>query len=482
MTKLLLIEDEPRLAEDLRNVFESEGYQVTSAPDAPEGIAAARRGEVQVVVTDYKMPSGSGIDVVRTLHEVNPKLPVILMTGHHSTETAIEAMKLGAYDYVLKPPDMEELVALIGRAVASSKVMVEPIELGTANSTNDAIVGTSRVMQNVYKQIGQVAAMPVSVLIRGETGTGKELVARAIYQHSPRSMQPFIEVNCAAIPENLLESELFGHEPGAFTDAKTRRIGRFEQAHRGTIFLDEIGDMGFGTQAKLLRVLQNRTIQRLGGKETINVDVRVIAATHRDLESAIKEHEFREDLYHRLNDSVIFLPPLRDRGGDIPGLVRFFIQRYGVELGSSAPGMPTGDALSYLEQHSWPGNVRELRNVIRKSLLLSRGYPLTREIVAAALTQTQPIRSGGDQSIAAYISELLGKAQRGEVSDVHVKVSEAVERELYAQAIRAAAGDQSKAAHWLGVSRPTIRERLIKYGLHPSHSKSEENSGNSNSE
>src|SRR5260221_1635984 len=290
------------------------------------------------------------------------------MTGHHTTEVAIEAMKHGAYDYILKPPDSPELVALIEKAAASSRMMSEPLEMGEARFSKDAIIGSSRVMQNVYKEIGRVAAMPVTVLIRGETGTGKELVAGAIHQHSDRGNQPFIEVNCVAIPENLLESELFGHEPGAFTDAKTRRIGRFEQANRGTILLDESGDMSPRTQAKLLRVLQDRSIQRLGGKETIPVDVRVIAATHRNLELAIQEKQFREDLYYRLNHFVITLPPLRDRPEDIPELVKYFFQRYTAELGFPTTGTPTAEAVEFLRQPPWARNVRELMDIVRESL------------------------------------------------------------------------------------------------------------------
>jgi DNA-binding NtrC family response regulator len=310
--------------------------------------------------------------------------------------------------------------------------------------------------------------MPVTVLIRGETGTGKELVARATYQHSHRANEPFVEVNCVAIPENLLESELFGHEAGAFTDAKTRRIGRFEQANRGTIFLDEIGDMQLSTQAKLLRVLQNRTIQRVGGKEPIAVDVRVLAATHRNLEAGIKEGEFRQDLYHRLTEAVITLPPLRERREDIPELVKFFIHRYASQLGASAPSMPTPEAMAHLQAQSWPGNVRELRNVVRKALLLAHGYPISPEIVDRALSQAQLPKLEADQSIAGYVAALLAKAKAGELENVQIVLTEAFERELYGQAIRMAHGDQSKAGAWLGVSRPTMREKLLKYGLHPS--------------
>jgi DNA-binding NtrC family response regulator len=468
MSKVLLIEDEESLATALQHVLEVEGHEVVTATDSKEGLDAARNGNFEVVVTDLKMPGLSGMDVIKALHDTKPQLPVILMTGHHTTDVAIEAMKFGAYDYILKPPNPEEFLALLDKAVANSRLMSQPVEIGQTTFSRDAIIGSSRVMQSVYKEIGRVAAMPVTVLIRGETGTGKELVARAIHQHSGRADKPFIEVNCVAIPENLLESELFGHEAGAFTDAKVRRIGRFEQASNGTIFLDEIGDMAANTQSKLLRVLQNRTIQRVGGKEPIAVDVRVLAATHRNLEMAIQDKEFRGDLYHRLNDAVIALPPLRDRREDIPELIRFFIQRYAVELGSPSPSMPTDEAVSYLQQQPWPGNVRELRNVVRKALLLAHGYPISGEIAAMAVAQTQLPKPAADQSIANYVSDLLTKARVGELENVQLLLTEAIERELYGQAIRLANGDQSKAGAWLGVSRPTMRDKLMKYGLHPS--------------
>ncbi len=467
MSKVLLIEDEKSIADALQRVLEVGGHEVTAATDSKQGLAAARTGDFQVVVTDLKMPGLSGMEVVQRLHATKPRLPVILMTGHHTTETAIEAMKFGAYDYILKPPDPAELTALVEKAVANSRLMSEPVEMGEATFSPAAIVGSSRVMQSVYKEIGRVAAMPVTVLIRGETGTGKELVARAIYQHSLRGGRPFIEINCAAIPENLLESELFGHEAGSFTDAKVRRIGRFEQANNATIFLDEIGDMSLNTQAKLLRVLQNKTIQRIGGQDRIRVDVRVLAATHRNLEGAMQERQFRADLYHRLNDAVITLPPLRERGDDIPELVRFFIQRYAVELGSLSPSMPTPEAMNYLQQQHWPGNVRELRNVVRKALLLAHGYPISLEITAQALAQTHVPKPGANQSISKYVAGLLAKAKTGEIENVVMVLNESVERELYAQAIRLANFDQSEACKWLGVSRPTMREKLLRFGLHP---------------
>jgi DNA-binding NtrC family response regulator len=304
------------------------------------------------------------------------------------------------------------------------------------------------------------------VLLRGETGTGKELVARAIYAHSTRAEQPFIIVNCTAIPEHLLESELFGHESGSFTGAKTRRIGRFEQAHQGTIFLDEIGDMEPKLQQKLLRVLQAQTIERLGGNQPIPVDVRVIAATQTDLEQAIRANEFRQDLYFRLNVAQIVVPPLRDRREDIPELVQYFIRRYGAELGSGTCALEN-EALLCLQQQVWAGNVRELRGVVRKALLLAHGFTITKGIVREALDQTRPPRPIAGQAFADHVADLLACAQRGERQEVMAELTELVERELYSQAIQRARGDQTKAAQWLGVSRPTIRQKLTRYGLFP---------------
>src|SRR5438876_3826315 len=311
--KILLIEDDAGIVGGLKKELQIEGYDVAVTGRGDEGLAQAKGQPFDVVITDLKMPGLSGLELVEQLHASTPKLPIILMTAFCTTETAIEATKLGAYDYLLKPFDMAELLDLVAKSVACNRLMSEPLEMGEARSNQSAIIGNSRAMQAVYKEIGRVAATAVTVLIRGETGTGKELVARAIYQHSDRAQHPFIAVNCAAIPETLLESELFGHEKGAFTGADARRIGRFEQADGGTIFLDEIGDMTLGTQVKLMRVLQEKCLQRLGGKETISVDVRVVAATHRDLETAIRQKQFREDLYYRLSVVVITLPPLRSR-------------------------------------------------------------------------------------------------------------------------------------------------------------------------
>jgi DNA-binding NtrC family response regulator len=443
------------------------------------------------VLTDNKLPGPSGLDLISQVHATHPRLPMILMTGLHDTDTVIKSARLGALDYFSKPEEGEygldpatgrwswltRLAVLVEKAANCKRLMQEvslPGETTFFSSKTDRLIGRSEAMQDVYKEIGRVAASSVTVLIRGETGTGKELVARAIFSHSNRpTPTSFIVVNCAAIPENLLESELFGHEAGSFTGAIGRRIGRFEQADGGTIFLDEIGDMNSSLQRKLLRVLQERTIERVGGNVTIPIDVRVIAATHRDLEAAIQANEFREDLYYRLNVATIQLPALRDRTEDIPDLVDYFIQRYGSELGSDQSTIPDAERtaiMDYLRQQHWPGNIRELRSAIRKALLLSHGYPLTLATVRAAIEQMTPPAISEGQTFAARMAQVLASARNGECENAEAIITEEVDRELYGQAYRRAMNDQTKAAQWLGVARTTMRGKLTRLGLLPSRS------------
>lgn len=464
--RIVLVEDDLSAAAALQSVLEDENWDVVTAADGETGLGLATRQPCDLVITDFRLPGISGLELLGRLHEAAPRLPVIVMTAHGTSETAIEAMKLGAYDYLLKPFEMAELLSLAGKALASSRLMSDPVEIGDALTPHDAIIGNSRAMHEVYKQIGLVAAKPVTVLIRGETGTGKELVARAIYQHSARSTKPFIAVNCAAIPETLLESELFGHEKGSFTGADTRRIGRFEQAHQGTIFLDEIGDLPLNTQVKLLRVLQERHIQRVGGSQPIAVDVRVIAATHRNLEQAIASGQFREDLFFRLNVVTIALPLLSERAEDIPELANYFLRRYAPEFGMEKPAIQP-DALQFLARQPWPGNVRELENTLRKTLLFARGYPIGVEQVRDALAVSAKQSTNIPTGFASYVAHLLSAATVGEITNVRDTVLENVERELFAQAIKLAQGNQAKAARWLGVSRLTVREKLTQFGLRP---------------
>jgi nitrogen regulation protein NR(I) len=464
--KILLIEDDPGIVVSLRRVLAEEGYEVLVQTRGDTGLARARDQSLDVVITDMRLPGLGGLELIRELHDAKPRLPIILITGHGTTETAIEATKLGAYDYMLKPLELPEFIELVGKAVTSSRLMTEPVEVGEHGAARNALVGNSRVMQSIYKEIGRVASKPVNVLIRGETGTGKELIARALYQHSDRAKAPFIAINCAAIPETLLESELFGHERGAYTGAENRRIGRFEQADHGTIFLDEIGDMTPGTQIKLMRVLQERCFQRLGGKETIPTDVRVLAATNRDLEAAIQHKQFREDLYYRLSVVVIQLPPLRQRKEDVPELVKYFLRKYAAELGVADPSIHA-EAVAFLQTENWPGNVRELENVVRKVLLLAQGYTINMDHVRAALARIATPSNAAHQSLREQVDELLAAAQRGELNDAHARLLTAAEREIFSRAIELAHGNQAKAARWLGVSRLTMREKLHQFGIHP---------------
>src|SRR5580765_3685500 len=411
--KILLIEDDPGIIMTLRRVLAEEGYSVQVEKRGDTGLAAAQNDSFDLVITDMKLPGLNGLDLVSELHAAKPRLPIILMTAHGTTETAIQATKSGAYDYLLKPFEIPEFIELVEKALKSARLMTEPVELGGAGDARDALVGNSRGMQSIYKEIGRIASKPVNVLIRGETGTGKELIARAIYQHSDRAKAPFIAINCAAIPETLLESELFGHERGAFTGADSRRIGRFEQAQGGTIFLDEIGDMNLQLQAKLLRVLQEKTIQRVGGKETIPIDVRIIAATHRDLEAAIHERLFREDLFYRLNGMTITLPPLSQRTEDIPDMIRYFLRRYGPEVGVASPSI-TPEAIAFLQSQPWPGNVRELENVVRKALLFARDYTIGVDHVKEIVTKSRQPVATSQQTHAAYVAALMDQVERGE--------------------------------------------------------------------
>ena len=471
--RVLLIEDDRNIATGLQKAMRAIGYEVEVQARGDDGLAQALAESYDVVITDLKLPGIEGLDLVRQLHQAKPKLPIILITAHGTTEIAIEATKWGAFDYVPKPFEVEELLDLVAKAIESSRLMSEPVEMGDAASVRTAIVGKSRAMQAIYKEIGRIAATPVTVLIRGDTGTGKELIARAIYQHSDRAAAPFIAINCAAIPEALLESELFGHERGSFTGADARRIGRFEQANGGTIFLDEIGDIDTNLQANLLRVLQEKSIQRVGGKESVPVDVRIIAATHRDLEAAIRERHFREDLFYRLSVMTITLPPLGRRTEDIPDMINYFLRRYGPEVGVASPSI-TPEAIAFLQSQTWPGNVRELENTVRKALLFARDYTIGVDHVKEIVTKARQPVVTAQQTHAAYITELMDRVERGEIHNAFGKMLADLEPELYAQAIRRTQGNLTKAAQWLGVTRLKMREKLKEFGLHPNAEKESE--------
>lgn len=482
---VLVLEDDSSFASALKAALLSRGIEVRIALNLEEGLNTAKRDSFDAVLADLFLGPDSAFDFLAEYRKLAPHVPVIVMTSKHSIDTVIETTKSGAYDYFPKPdvqdlavpdwPWAKELAEMIAAAV-EHKELIKKVGSSAAQSQTSGVsqlLGDSKAMQEVFKAIGRAALSDATVLIRGETGTGKELAARALHGYSSRASGPFVVVNSAAIPETLLESELFGYEKGAFTGAQARRIGLFEQANRGTIFLDEIGDMSFNLQQKLLRVLQEKTIERVGGWETIPVDVRVVAATHRNLEEEIEKKNFRSDLYFRLNVLTINLPALSERRGDIPGLVEYFLSQSGPELGQPKP-LITPEAIETLRQQPWPGNVRQLRNVVRKTLLLARGLVIGRQIVLSAMAEMAPPRPGSDQVFSEFVAGLLKKAQAGETEHLYDTVSEAVERELYEQAFRRAQQDQSKAARWLGVSRPTMLEKLRKYGIYPAEASQEE--------
>ncbi len=473
--RILLVEDDASLAESVRLVLESRGHRIEHAEDGDFAIDLLEEGGFDVVVTDLEMPVMSGIEVLETIHRKHPKLPVIMMTAFSTTERAIEATKKGAFDYLIKPFEMPDLLDAVEKALNTARLVAKPVQLGEKSPGKDALIGTSRGMQEVFKEIGRVAGKPVPVLIRGETGVGKELVARAIYHHGNRAGKPFVAVNCAAIPETLIESELFGHERGAFTNAVARRIGRFEQAHGGTLFLDEIGDLPRETQVKLLRVLQEKVISRIGSKDEIAVDVRIISASLRDLEQMIADGKFREDLYYRLNIVEIPIPPLRERRDDIPALVTYFLAKYAGEFDLDPPSIHK-KAMALLERHDWPGNVRELENIIRKALVECRGMTISGELIEASLRKSvvrprtaraDPEAPQGDPGLSEYVRSMLLAASRGEIEHAFDRVIEDLEREVYRQAVELSHGHQTNIAKWLGVSRLTVREKLDKYGLFP---------------
>jgi DNA-binding NtrC family response regulator len=461
--RILVIEDDPSVGAALVSLLQNRGWPVTWSNNAEEALALTVSEAFALVLTDLRLPGKSGIDVLEVLRHSHPSWPVIVMTAHGSADTAIEATKQGAYDYLVKPFDPDALVDLVEAALEQGPLRAEPVGFEKQSATGLSLVGRSRAMQALCKEIGRVAATTLPVLILGETGAGKELVARALVHHGPRAACPFLAVNGAAVPEGLLESELFGHERGAFTGADRLRIGRFEQANGGTLFLDEIGDMAMSTQAKLLRVLQDGTFQRVGGTETLQVDVRLVSATHRDLEREVVEGRgFREDLFFRLGGVILRVPPLRERPEDIGVLVDHFLRRHGPGLAFEQPAI-RDEALRWLEQQSWPGNVRQLEYVVRRALLHARPRPIGVDHVKRSLEpsgSTEQKHSG----LSSWIRQTLESSQPDAGRRLREQVVEQVEAELYVQAIEKTGGNQAQAARWLGISRLTLRERLRELG------------------
>ena len=467
MSTVLIIDDDDQLRKSFQKLLTEEGYSVESAASGESGLKQIHKKIPDLVILDMRLPGMDGLQTFKTIHDIDPKLPVIIMTAFGTTETAIEATKMGAFDYVLKPFDIPDMLATIKQALEAGRFMRQPVDMNVKpdEASREAIIGRSRRMQEVYKAIGRVSPTDATVLIRGESGTGKELVSRAIYQHSLRSNKPFLVVNCVAIPENLLESELFGYEKGAFTGAAHRRVGKIEQANGGTIFLDEIGDMPFSIQAKILRLLQEKSIERLGGRETIPVDVRIIAATNRDLEASLSEGRFREDLYYRLKVVTILVPPLRERSTDIPLLTEYYLSRYAHEVGVDNPGIAK-EAVGTLNNYSWPGNVRELANTIQKILIFNRGTPISAEDVTQTISGKSLIKENdaetSHQVIRKWARETLTTKSKENMYDSSMDRFASI---LISEALNLTGGNRSQAAKLLGLSRPTLHSKIEKYNL-----------------
>ena len=464
--RILVVDDEAAIRDTMRMILEYEGYECITAASGAEGLTAAERDAPDLVFLDIKMPGMDGLETLSRLRGVNDTLPVVIVSAHGTASSALEAGRLGAFRFIEKPLSKDYVLDAIREGLELGSLKRENRQMRSVIESKHHLVGSSPALGRIMDQVKRAAPTNATVLILGESGVGKELIARAIHRASLRARERFVQVNCAAIPDTLLESELFGHERGAFTGAQARRIGRFEQAHGGTLFLDEIGDLNANTQGKLLRVLQERCIQRLGSEANIPVDVRVLAATHRDLEQAIHEKDFREDLFYRLGVVSITVPPLSERTEDIPQLAKYFIQRYAKQLGVEAPAVQPA-AISVLQSQPWPGNVRELENVIRQALLLARPFAVSQEHVQQVLAKIRKPAADLTQTHATYIADLLARAQSGELQDAYAHMIADLEPELFKQAIQLAQGNQARAARWLGVTRLKMREKLTQLGLHP---------------
>lgn len=475
MSTILVIDDDRAVIHLIQNVFRDRSdLEIISATTAEAGLKRLRNGAVDVVLLDIMLPDLSGLDAYREVNSIDPKLPVVFITAGGTSDTAIEAMKLGAFDYLLKPLDVQRIREIMEHALQVRQLMHVPVNLaadGDIKANGDSLVGRTQQMQEVYKAIGRVASQNVTVLIRGESGTGKELVARAIYHHSDRAKGPFLAVNCAALTETLLESELFGHEKGSFTGASSQRIGKFEQCNGGTIFLDEVGDMSPVMQSKVLRVLQDQQFERVGGTQTIKTDVRIITATNRALEQMVADGEFREDLYYRLNGFTIKLPPLRERKQDILLLLEWFLARFRKELGKDVHGI-SPEALELLLNYPWPGNIRQLQSILKQAMVQATGPVLIaeffpEEIRLHKLADTATEKAGSaDSGLAAAIEEKLQAGSR----DLYAETLEMMEEILLTKVLNHTDGNQSKAAAILGITRGSLRNKIRSLGISIDHS------------
>jgi two-component system response regulator HydG len=451
-SKILIVDDEPAHRQMIRAVLDAEGYAIDEAADGKEAVNCVRKRFYDLILMDIRMSKMSGTEALKEIKLINPGIAVIIMTAYASVSTAVEALKSGAYDYLTKPLDIDELKILVAKALHHQKLEEENINLKQILSSSfnfSSIIGRSSAMVKLLETVALVSPSEATVLITGESGTGKELIANAVHQNSPRKDQPFIKVNCAALPETLLESELFGHEKGAFTGALNRRQGRFQLAHRSSIFLDEISEMSQATQAKILRVLQEREFEPVGGTQTIRVDVRIIAATNKNLEEEIRSGRFREDLYYRLKVVTVESPPLRARREDIPLLAEFFLKRYAEKNRRLIKGF-SPRAMDILIRHDWPGNVRELENLIERGVILVRGEIITPKELPEDLIP----------------KDLMASTSSTDV--IPGRTLKEVEKEMILRTLDDAGWNRTHAAEILGISRRTLQLKLKEYGITPS--------------
>lgn len=473
MAKLLIIDDETAIRHAFRRAFHAPEHQVEEAATLAEGLTSLSHWKPDVIILDVHLSDADGLAGFEKLKMLDARLPIIIVTGHGTTDLAIEAMKLGAFDYLLKPLEYDRLQDVISRASASSRLMMVPtvFESDLVSAVGgDALIGRCPAMQEVYKAIGRVASSDTTVLVLGESGTGKELVARAIYQHSLRKDKPFIAINCGAIPDTLIESELFGHEKGSFTGADRRRIGKFEQCSGGTLFLDEIGEMPLSAQVKLLRVLQEQRFERVGGTDTVEVNVRVIAATNADLEQRMAAGQFRSDLYYRLNVFTIRLPSLRERGGDLELLTDYCIARSAHEMKRNLPVIPD-ETRHFLRQYDWPGNIRELQSILKQAYLQMSGNVLLPEYLpslkggSTSFVDSTGTNLSHDKSPALnwdrFITERLGTGSR----ELYSECLTVMERQLIVKVLQRTSGNQLRAAELLGITRGTLRQKMRQLGV-----------------
>lgn len=483
MTKVIVIDDDRMVRLIVEKGLNSLGIHVISASLAMDGLQLVETERPDVALVDVSLPEMNGFELFRKIRAIDSKIPMIFVTSDVSSETTIEAMRLGAFDYLAKPVNLDQLRKMTLSAITARRLMDEPvvITLSGEGTKEDQFIGRSDLMLGVFKSIGRVSGSNATVLIRGESGCGKELVARAILQHSDRNNKPYTAVNCAAIPDQLLESELFGHEKGAFTGADQRRKGKFEQCHGGTIFLDEVGDMSLLIQGKVLRLIQDQRFQRLGSNDEISTNVRVIAATNRNLEEMVKKGLFREDLLYRLNGYTIELPPLRDRPEDISSLVEYFLKRERREMGKMSILGLSPPALETLVQYDWPGNVRQLQSVIRHALLHTTGTVLTPESLPSLVLERKNklYREVGIEPQEETISRVPSEEVHGSPdlglfidkrlfdgsTDLYKETIEEVERYLFMRTLNDTNGNQSKAADILGITRGKVRDRIAYFGI-----------------